>query len=128
MNVITICMISLVGVILYLILKGYKQEYSMLIIVVLSLLFGVWMLEILKKMEEFFYEISSFLEENKTFYKILFKIIGITYICEFTSGICKDAGASSVGNQIEIVGKMLVLVSGIPILISVIEAIKEYNI
>lgn len=121
-------MISLVGVILYLILKGYKQEYSMLIIVVLSLLFGVWMLEILKKMEEFFYEISSFLEENKTFYKILFKIIGITYICEFTSGICKDAGASSVGNQIEIVGKMLVLVSGIPILISVIEAIKEYNI
>ena len=128
MNVITICMISLVGVILYLILKGYKQEYSMLIIVVLSLLFGVWMLGILKKMEEFFYEISSFLEENKTFYKILFKIIGITYICEFTSGICKDAGASSVGNQIEIVGKMLVLVSGIPILISVIEAIKEYNI
>ena len=128
MNVITICMISLIGVILYLVLKGYKQEFSMLIIVVLSLLLGTWMIEIMAEMENRFLEISSYLEENKSFYKILFKIMGITYICEFTSGICKDAGASSIGNQIEIVGKMMVLLSGIPILVSVIETIKEYHI
>lgn len=128
MSVIVICMISLIGVILHLILKGYKQEFSMLVLIVLSLMFGAWMIEIMTEMESRFLEISSYLEENKSFYKILFKIMGITYICEFTSGICKDAGASSVGNQIEIIGKMMVLLSGIPILISVIETIKEYHI
>lgn len=128
MNVITLCIISLVGMILFLVLKGYKPEFSMLIIILLSLLFGLWILEILQEMEDLFLEISSFLEENKSFYKILFKIIGITYMCEFTSGICKDAGAASVGNQIEIAGKMMVLLSGIPILISVIEAIRDFQI
>ena len=128
MSVMVICMISLIGVILHLILKGYKQEFSMLVLIILSLMFGAWMIEIMTEMESRFLEISSYLEENKSFYKILFKIMGITYICEFTSGICKDAGASSVGNQIEIIGKMMVLLSGIPILISVIETIKEYHI
>ena len=128
MSVMVICMISLIGVILHLILKGYKQEFSMLVLIVLSLMFSAWMIEIMTEMESRFLEISSYLEENKSFYKILFKIMGITYICEFTSGICKDAGASSVGNQIEIIGKMMVLLSGIPILISVIETIKEYHI
>ena len=72
--------------------------------------------------------ITKELEENKSFYEILFKIMGITYICEFASGICKDAGYSSISSQIEIVGKMLVLLSGIPVLIAVVETIKNYNI
>ena len=128
MDVINICMISVVGVITYVAIKGYKPEFGMLIIVVLSLLCLGWMIGIFDKLQSGFEEISSYMEENRSFYKILFKIMGITYLCEFASGICKDAGASSIGNQIEILGKMMVLLSGIPILVSVIEAIKEYHI
>lgn len=128
MNVVSICMISLMGVIAYVVIKGFKQEYSLLIIIVLSLLFLGWMIDIFAEMESGISEISRELEMNKSFYKILFKIMGITYLCEFSSGICKDAGVSSVATQIEILGKMLVLLSGIPIIISVIEVINELEI
>ena len=86
------------------------------------------MLEVFRQMQTQFGVITKELEENKSFYEILFKIMGITYICEFASGICKDAGYSAISSQIEIVGKMLVLLSGIPVLIAVIETIKNYNI
>ncbi len=128
MNVVSICMISLMGVIAYVVIKGFKQEYSLLIIIVLSMLFLGWIMDIFVEMESGISEISRELEMNKSFYKILFKIMGITYLCEFSSGICKDAGVSSVATQIEILGKMLVLLSGIPIIISVIEVINELEI
>ena len=128
MNVVSICMISLVGIVTYVVIKGIKTEYSFFIIVVLSLLFLGWMVEIFVEMEERISEIAMDLEMNKSFYKILFKIMGITYLCEFSSGICKDAGVTSIATQIEIVGKMLVLLSGIPIIISVIEVINEFKI
>ena len=128
MNVVSICMISLVGIITYVVIKGIKQEYSFFIIVVLALLFLGWMVEIFVEMEARISEIFLDLEMNKSFYKILFKIMGITYLCEFSSGICKDAGVTSIATQIEILGKMLVLLSGIPIIISVIEVINDFKI
>lgn len=127
-NIVNICLIGIVGVITGVVIKGYKPEISMLVVLALSLVFLGWMLETFKEMQDQFNKITAELEQNKSFYKILFKIMGITYICEFSSGICKDAGYSSVAVQIEIIGKMLVLLSGIPILISVIETIKSYNI
>lgn len=126
MNIVNVCLISIVGVITAVIVKGYKAEYGMLIMVSLSLLFFGWMLDVFGEMQNRFQSITKELEQNASFYKILFKIMGITYICEFSSGLCKDAGYSSVATQIEIMGKMLVLLSGIPILVSVIETIKGY--
>ena len=128
MNVVSICLISLIGIITYVVIKGFKQEFSIFIIVALSLLFLGWMVEVFVEMESRISEISKELEMNKSFYKILFKIMGLTYLCEFSSGICKDAGVSSVATQIEILGKMLVLLSGIPIIISVIEVINGLKI
>ena len=56
----------------------------------------------------------------------LMKVIGITYICEFTSGICKDAGYGSVAGQIEILGKLSVIFAGLPILFAVMEQIRNF--
>ena len=127
-NIITICFVSVIVVITAVMLKGYKPEISMIVIAALSLMFLSWMLEVFEQMQMQFGVLTEELEQNRSFYEILFKIMGITYICEFASGICKDAGYSSISSQIEIVGKMLVLLSGIPVLISVIETIKNYNI
>ena len=121
-------MISIVGIMTYVVIKGYKQEYAFFIIIVLALLFLGWMLEIFMEMETKISEIAKELDMNKSFYKILFKILGITYLCELSASICKDAGVNSVATQIEILGKMLVLLSGIPIVISIIEVINEFKI
>ena len=128
MNAVSICMISIIGVITFVMVKSYKQEFGIVIIVVLSMLFLGWMIEIFTQMQSQVAEIALDFKGNRSFYKILFKIMGITYLCELSSGICKDAGVSSVAAQIEIMGKMLVLLSGIPIIVSVIEIIGNYEI
>ena len=54
----------------------------------------------------------------------LFKAVGITYVCEFCASICKDAGYGAIAGQIEIFGKLSVLLMGLPVLAAVIENIN----
>ena len=59
MNVVSICLISLIGIITYVVIKGFKQEFSIFIIVALSILFLGWMVEVFVEMESRISEISK---------------------------------------------------------------------
>ena len=54
------------------------------------------------------------------------KMIGITYIAEFASGICRDAGYGSLGGQIEMFGKLSMLAVSMPILLTLMETIRVF--
>ena len=56
----------------------------------------------------------------------LLKMAGITYIAEFASGICKDAGFGSLGIQIEIFAKLSILAVSMPILLALLETVKQF--
>ena len=53
-------------------------------------------------------------------------MIGITYVAEFSSGICKDAGYQTIAVQIEIFGKLMILVLSMPILTALLDTIREF--
>ena len=56
----------------------------------------------------------------------LMKMFGITYVAEFTSGICKDAGFGALGGQIEIFGKLSILAISTPILLALLETLQVF--
>ena len=73
-----------------------------------------------------FMKIRSYLSGSEEYLSILFRVIGITYICEFSSDICRDAGYQAVAGQIEVLGKLVVMFAGLPILFAVIEQIQSF--
>ena len=56
----------------------------------------------------------------------MLKMIGITYIAEFSSGICKDAGYQTIAAQIEIFSKLTILAMGLPVLLALLETVQEF--
>ena len=50
----------------------------------------------------------------------------ITYIAEFSSSICKDAGYQTIAVQIEIFCKLTILALGMPVLLALLETIQEF--
>ena len=56
----------------------------------------------------------------------LAKMIGITYIGQFSAGICKDAGHQATAAQIELFCRLSVLVQSVPILLALLETIQEF--
>ena len=71
-------------------------------------------------------KIRIYLSGSEEYLSILFRVIGITYICEFSSDICRDAGYQAVAGQIEVLGKLVVMFAGLPILFAVIEQIQSF--
>ena len=124
MEIIKIGAIGIVGVMLAVFFRTIKAEYGVYIGVLTGLLiFGCTIGNLTVFMDEITM-FQSILSADNGFVAILLKIVGITYICEFCAGICKDAG---YGAEIEIFGKVMVLLTGLPILLSVIQTIQNFK-
>lgn len=92
-----VAMIGLCGVLLAIFLKQQKNEYALYITMgaaVCILILAVNRLGIVMQSVE---RIRSVVHIDSAYVKILVKMIGITYIAEFASGLCKDAGYGAVG-------------------------------
>ena len=63
---------------------------------------------------------------ENTYLNILLKMVGITYIGQFSAGLCKDAGYSSIANQIEVFGKLSVMAVSMPVVVALLETIHEF--
>lgn len=128
MEILSMMVITLIGVVTAVVLKSYKPEFGFMVILILAFFFLGWLITILIKLKTELMVLAGFYQENSFYYGVLMKIIGITYLCEFTSGICKDAGYSSIAAQVEMAGRVLVLLASIPVILSVISVISNYKI
>ena len=126
MDIVTIAGLGIVTVVLAIQLKGIKPEYGIYLSVAGVLLIFFYSIGKLTGILEFLDKIRSYVQVNELYISILLKIIGITYIAEFAGNVCKDAGYSAIGNQIEIFGKLMVLAVSMPILLALLETLDGF--
>ncbi len=73
-----------------------------------------------------FRSIGSYISVDTAYMGTLVKMLGVTYIAEFSSSICKDAGYQTIAKQIEIFGKLAILVMSMPILTALLNTIQGF--
>ena len=86
-----IAMIGIAGVLLALQVKALKPEYGTYLCLAVSLLVFLQMTDLLGMILAGLQTVQESLPLQAGYFKILLKIIGITYIAEFASDLCKDA-------------------------------------
>lgn len=124
--IIKISVFSVLGVLTAIQFKTVKPEYSTYISVVLGMVILGVVVQQLRTMLGSLNWMKDVFEGTGGYLGILMKVIGITYLCEFSAGICKDAGYGAVSEQIEVLGKLSVMFAGLPILLAVVEQIQSY--
>lgn len=126
MTVITIGIVGITAVLLAVEMKSMKGEYGTYLVMAAGcfiFFYGV------SKMETIFdamRRVQDFIKINQVYLTTLIKMTGITYIAEFSSGICKDAGYGAIGNQIEIFGKLSILAVSMPIVLALMETLQGF--
>jgi stage III sporulation protein AD len=109
--------VALVGVLvtfLSLLFKRERGEYTVLLGIAAGFLMFSMVLSQVGTVLDFLEELMESLPIEKGYLAILLKLLGITYIAEFASSICKDAGYGSLAGQIELFAKISILALGIP--------------
>ena len=124
--IIKVGIVGILGVLTAIQFKSVKPEYSTYISIALGLLIFGYTVQQLRTMINSLGWLKTLFEGTGSYLAILMKVIGITYLCEFSAGICKDAGYGAIAEQIEVLGKLAVMFAGLPILLAVIEQIQSY--
>ncbi len=126
MIVVRVALIGIAGVILANYFKNVKSEYSLMIGLAISILIFYYIITKLSGLIEIFSGASEIFSETYDFMSVLVKMLGISYVCELSAGICKDAGYQSIAVQIVILGKIVIMTLGASIIFSLIELINIY--
>ena len=126
MNVIQIGIIGVAGALLAVQFKSGKAEYGIYISIALSIIIFFSILSHLETIVKTVQTIGSYINMDAVYIGTLFKMIGITYVAEFSSNICKDAGYQTIAVQIEIFGKLAILVLCMPILLTLLDTIEGF--
>ncbi len=119
-----VCVMAAAGMFAAIVIKRDKPEYATLIILLVSFLIALRVIGALNGMLEEIQSWSMLLQENVVYVNLLLKLIGITYICEFAANICKDAGYATLSSHVELFGKIMIMLAGLPVMKTMIEMIE----
>ncbi len=126
MTIIKLGIIAVITVLIALKLKSYNPSFSSYLSLALCIFILFFVFDRLKIIVELIEKLSSNISIDKTYIEVLFKLIGVAYICEFSSSMCKDAGYSAIAGQIETAGKLSMLVISMPIVFAIIDTVNAF--
>lgn len=126
MSVMQIGAIGVVAALLAVQLKGSKTEYGIYIGTAAGIFLFSFIVDRLELLIGTIEEIRSYIDLDAGYFATLLKMIGIAYISEFSSGICRDAGYQTIAGQIETFTKLTILILGTPVLLALLETIAGF--
>lgn len=115
MNITSLCIIAVFTAIISLSIKKYNPEISFIIALIGSILIFLSVLLNLNSVKETITGILSLASIEVTYIKILIKVLGICFITEFSCDCCIDAGQKSLSSNISLAGKILIIVTAMPL-------------
>ena len=121
-----VAFLGITGILMALQLKALKPDYSVYLCLGVSLLIFSVVAETRSVIMDGLQAVQDCLPLKAGYLQILMKIVGITYIAEFASDLCKDAGYQTIAGQIQIFGKLSVLAVSIPVLTALLDTIQTF--
>ena len=126
MTIIQAAVLGITAVALAVQLKPLRQEYSVYLILAAGLVIGFLSISRLELILDTVRAIGSQIRVKNIYLGTLLKMVGITYIAEFASGICSDAGLSALGTHVEMFGKLSILAVSAPVLQALLETLQVF--
>lgn len=123
MDIIKIIGVGLISLIIIVIVRQYKPEFTVYVSLIAGVIILFFVIEKLSGIIDLLESLSNKTAVNSEFLKLLIKITGIAFLTEFAVSICNDSGESAIANKVDIGGKIIIVSMSIPIISSLLETI-----
>ena len=125
MDVVQIIAVGFIAVIIIVVLKQYKPEYSMYVSIIAGAIIIFLSLDKITAIINLLTNLSKKSGINAEYLGILLKITVIAILTEFAVSICKDSGESAIASKIDFGGKVIVISMSVPIIYALLEIILK---
>ena len=107
-------------------MKKERSELSIMIGIATGMVIFFYVLSQITVIIHFLSDMLEMVAIEETYYVQLLKMLGIAYVAEFASSICKDAGHNSISGMIELFAKMSIVALSIPGLLFLVETLEQF--
>lgn len=124
-EVLRLAAIGIVGAILAVTVQQQKKELALVLTVAAGALLLWEASQYLQKILEGLKQMAAEAGLASDHIKLLLKLMAISYVVEFGSEVCKDAGQQSLAAKIQLGGKLMMAALALPIFQSLMEVVTE---
>lgn len=125
MDIVPIVGLGFVVTLLILIIKQQRPELAVQLGLTLATIIFLMVLAKIQVVLNVFQDLADKANISQMYLNTVLKIIGVAYITEFGSQVCRDAGEGAVASKIEFAGKVMIMVMAIPIIALVLDTITR---
>ena len=125
MDIIKIIGVGLIALIIIIIVKQYRPEFTIYVSLIAGAMILMLVMDKISAIINLLSNLSSKTAINNEFLVLLIKITGIAFLTEFAVSICKDSGESAIANKMDIGGKVIIIFMSIPIIASLLETVVK---
>ena len=127
MEIVKVALFGIVAVLLVLMLRNWRSDWAMILSLAAGVLIALYLVRFLVDLLQVLKTWETYLQGVSEYMGVLWKALGITYLCEFAGNLCRDSGNSLIAGQIELCGKVAVMLLGMPVLWVLLQTITGYG-
>ena len=125
MELLKILSIGVVGAFVFIYLKSNGSELAGLSIIATGVLLLITVLGYVVTAVGFFSEMASKTGISSEIFILVIKIIAISYLADFTTSLCEDMGAKSIGDKVSFASKIIIFTISSPIIVTLFDVISS---
>lgn len=125
MDIFKVIGVGIIAAMLASFLKPQRPEIAMLIIICAGVVIFSITVPYINSLFSVFRDISAQAGIESNYLAVVIKIIGIAYVAQISSEICRDAGQGSVAIKIEIAAKLIIVVMSIPVMYKMLSVVTQ---
>ncbi|MBO4262288.1 MAG: hypothetical protein J5903_00700 [Clostridia bacterium] len=123
MEIYKVVAIGIVAAILIVYLKSVNSELAMPATVLAGIVLLIAALSYVAEFVSFFSSLNDTAGLDSSVFRLVIKIIAISYLVEFSASVIDDFGLKSISDKVVFCGKLLILTMSAPIIRRLIEAV-----
>ena len=125
MELLKVLILGIILSVITVLLKQIKPEYSLICIIVGSIILIAYILSGITTIFDYFSKIVDKTGIDEALFSTLLKIIGVGYLIEFSAGVCVDSGTGSIADKIILAGKILIFTLSMPIITNLFNLVLD---
>ena len=121
----TVVAVVIIAAVMILLVKKYSPEYALVITIAAS---GTVLIFLIVAFKEVFGTITGLFEKSgldKGVFQVVLKALGLCYLSEFASDVCRGFGQTSLASKVELAGKISIIALTFPLIGQILTAVTE---
>jgi stage III sporulation protein AD len=107
------------------VIKQIKPEMALQLSILAGVAIFLLVMDKIRMVVDFLQKMADQANVSSYYLFIVLKIVGIAYLAEFSSQICKDAGENALATKVELAAKIFVVIMAIPIIVAIMESMMK---